>query len=99
MDVMCLLFLGYNRQHIPVCAKMIMSGLRKFLGIAKANMSVGIIKGAAVSAAFVAGVSLVSLLQAGDCQSFYSSYTLFFTVYHYHRSVPGSGAVCCPGLW
>ena len=57
------LFLGNNRQHWPVCAKTISSWVRKVLGVA---MSLGSVWGVAASAALVAGVSLVTILQAGD---------------------------------
>ena len=58
-------FLGDNRQHRPVCAKTISSWVRKVLYVAKAHMLPSYLWGAA-SAALVAGVSLVSILQAGD---------------------------------
>ena len=60
------LFLGNNRQHRPVCAKTISSGVRKVLCVAKAHMSPGSLWGVAASAAFAAGVSLVTILQVGD---------------------------------
>ena len=60
------LFLGNNRQHRPVCAKTISSWVRKMLCVAKAHMSPGSLWGAAASAALAAGVSLVTILQAGD---------------------------------
>ena len=60
------LFLGNNRQHQPVCAKTISSWVRKVLGVAKAHMSLGSLWGVAASAALAAGVSLVTILQAGD---------------------------------
>ena len=60
------LFLGNNRQHRPVCAKTISSWVRKVLGVAKAHMSLGSLQGVAASAALAAGVSLVTILQAGD---------------------------------
>ena len=60
------LFLGNNRQHRPVCAKTISSWVRKVLGVAKAHMSLGSLWGVATSAALAAGVSLVTILQAGD---------------------------------
>ena len=60
------LFLGNNRQHRPVCAKTISSWLRKVLGIAKAHMSLGSLQWVAASTALAAGVSLVTILQAGD---------------------------------
>ena len=65
MDLMCpLCFLGNNRQHMPICAKIISSWVRKFLNIAKANVSPGTPCRAAISAALVAGGSLVSILHA-----------------------------------
>ena len=57
------LFLGNNRQHRPVYAKTISSWVRKVLCVAKAHMSLGSLWGVA---ALAAGVSLVSILQAGD---------------------------------
>ena len=62
--VWLLIFLGNNRQHRPVCAKTISSWVRKVLCVAKAHMSPDSLLGA--SAALAAGVSLVSILQAGD---------------------------------
>ena len=68
------LFLGNNRQHWPVCAKTISSWVRKVLCVAKVHMSLGSLWRVATSAALAAGVSLVTILQAGDCgQSFYTS--------------------------
>ena len=66
-DVSCVTspFLGNNRQHQPVCAK-ISSWVRKVLCVAKAHMSLGSLQGVAASAALAAGVSLVTILQAGD---------------------------------
>ena len=55
---------------MPVCAKMISSWVRKVLGLAKASMSLGTLWGAVVSAAFAAGISLVSILQAGNWPEF-----------------------------
>ena len=60
------LFFGNNRQHQPVCAKTISSWVRKVLCVAKAHMSLGSLWGVAASAALAAGVSLVTILQAGD---------------------------------
>ena len=60
------LFLGNNRQHQPVCAKTISSWVRKVLCVAKAHMSLGSLRWVAASAALAAGVSLVTILQAGD---------------------------------
>ena len=50
----------------PACAKTISSLVRKFLCVDKTYMSLGSLWGAAASAALPAGVSLVSILQAGD---------------------------------
>ena len=57
-DGLCVtsLFLGNNRQHRPVCAKMISFWVRKVLCVAKAHMSQGSLWGTAASAALVAGV-------------------------------------------
>ena len=67
MDCVQLLsYLGNNRQHRPVCTKTISSWVRKVLCVAKAHTSPGSLQGAAASAALAAGVSLVSILQAGD---------------------------------
>ena len=63
------LFLGNNRQHRPVCAKTISSWVRKDLCVAKAHLSLVSFWGAVASSALVAGVSLVSILQAGDWAS------------------------------
>ena len=59
-------FLGNNRQHQPVCAKTISSWVWKVLSVAKAHISLGSLWGVAASAALAAGVSLVTILQAGD---------------------------------
>ena len=56
------LSLSNNRQHGPVCAKTISSWVRKFFVLVK-HMSPSSLWGAA---ALAAGVSLVSILQAGD---------------------------------
>ena len=64
---MCYLsILGNNRQHRPVCAKIISSWVREVICVAKAHMCLGSLQGAASSAALAAGVSLVSILQAGN---------------------------------
>ena len=60
------LFLGNNRQHCPVCPKTISSWVWKVLSVAKAHMSLGSVWGIAASATLAAGVSLVTILQAGD---------------------------------
>ena len=36
---MSFLFIGNNRQHMPVCAKMISSTIRKVKSVAEAHMS------------------------------------------------------------
>ena len=56
---MSCLFLGNNRQHIPLCAKIVFFFLciRKVLGIAKVYMSPGSFQGAAVSIAFAPDVN------------------------------------------
>ena len=56
-------FLGNKRQHMAVCDKIISSWVRKVLSMAKTHMSLGTVCGAAT---FVAGVSLLSILLAGD---------------------------------
>ena len=63
MDHLTSHFLGNNRQQRPVCAKTISSWVRKVLCVAKAHMYPGSVWGAA---SLVDGVSLVSILQAGD---------------------------------
>ena len=60
------LFLGNNRQHQPVCAKTISSWLWKVLCVAKGHMSLGSLWGVSASAALAAGVSLETILEAGD---------------------------------
>ena len=70
------LFWSDHRQQIPVCAK-ISSLVRIVLIIAKADTSLGTFKSVVASAAFVADVSLVSVLQASDWASFYPSYNFF----------------------
>ena len=49
----------------------------------------GTLEGAALSAAFVVGISMVSTLQRADWTSFYPSQTLFFNIHHYWRLAPG----------
>ena len=51
---------------MPVCAKVISSWVRMVLNIPKADVSLGTLRGAAASAALVAGASLMSILQLGD---------------------------------
>ena len=72
-------FLGNNRQHRPS------SWVRKVISVAKAHMSPGSLGGAAASAALVAGVSLVSILQAGDWASVSTlPRHCFFPFYYYY---------------
>ena len=67
MDHIWLLyFLGNNRQHWPISAETNSSWVRKVLCVAKAHMALCSLWGVATSAALAAGVSLVSILQAGD---------------------------------
>ena len=75
------LFLGNNRQHRPVCAKTISSWVRKVLCVAKAHMSLGSLWGVAASAALVAGVSLVTILQAGDSTRVSTPARHYFSTY------------------
>ena len=51
---------------MPVCSKMISSWTGTVLSIVKGHVSPAIIQGAVLVVVFVAGVSLVSMLQAGD---------------------------------
>ena len=75
------LFLGNNSQHQPVCAKTISSWVRKVLGVAKAHMSQGSLWGVAASAALAAGVSLVTILQAGDWTRVFMPARHYFSTY------------------
>ena len=81
MDLVCSLFVGNNRQHMSVCTKMFSSRVRKVLGIAKAHMSQGTSQGAATSATFEAGVSLVSILQAGGWARVSTTSRHFFSTF------------------
>ena len=58
--------MGNNGKHHPVCAKTISSWVSKVLCVAKAHMSLGFLQGVAASAALAPGVSLVTILQAGN---------------------------------
>ena len=75
------LFLGNNRQHRPVCAKTIPSWVRKVLCVAKAHMSLGSLWGGAASTALAAGVSLVTILQAGDWTRVSTPARYYFSTY------------------
>ena len=66
MNLIFTLFLGNNRKYRPVYTKTISSWVRNVLRIAKAHMSPSTLQCGAVSVALAAGVSLVSILQAGD---------------------------------
>ena len=77
MEHMQLLSLGNNRQHRPVCAKTISSWVRKVLCVARAHMSLG----AAASAALAAGISLVSILHAGDWAKVSTPARHYFSMY------------------
>ena len=74
------IFLGNNRQHWPVCAKTISSWVRKVLCVAKAYVS-GLLRGFAASAALAAGVSLVTILQAGDWARVSTPARYYFSTY------------------
>ena len=67
MDQRSTLFNDNKGQHTSACAKMISSWIRKVLSIAKEHVSPVAVWGVATSLALVAGVSLVSKLQVGDC--------------------------------
>ena len=71
------LFLGNNRQHWPVCAKTISSWVRKVLCVVKAHMSLGVTG----SAALAAGISMVSILHAGDWAQVSTSARNYFPTY------------------
>ena len=73
------LFLGDNRQHRSVCAKTISSWVRRVICVAKTHMPLGSLLGAAVTAALVASVSLVSMLQAGDWPEFLNQLETIFS--------------------
>ena len=75
------LFLGNSRQHQPVCAKTISSWVRKVLGVAQAHMSLGSLQGVAASAALAAGVSLLTILQAGDWTRVSTLARCYFSTY------------------
>ena len=68
----CSLLLSNNREHMPICAKTISSWVRK-VWVLHRQMSPSTPQGAILSVALVAGVSLVSILQAGGWVSFYPS--------------------------
>ena len=90
-------FLGNNRQHWSVCAKTISSWVWKFLSVAKAHMSLGSLWGVAASAALAAGVSLVTILQAGDWTRVSTPARHFLYLHNYYGSAPGLCAACHAG--
>ena len=75
------LFLCNNRQHRSVCAKTISSLVRKVLCVAKAHLPLGSLQGTAASAALVAGVSLVFILQEGDWANISTPARHYFSPY------------------
>ena len=75
------LFWGNNRWHRPFCAKTISSWVRKVLCVAKVHMSPGSLWGDAASAVLVAGVSLGSILKAGDWARVSMPARHYFTTY------------------
>ena len=74
---------------MPICAKTISFWVRKVLGIAKDYMFPSTFSGAVVLATLVAGVSLMSILQAGDWAKFLPSEILFFYLCDYYQLVLG----------
>ena len=91
------MFLGNNRHHMPVYAKMINTWVGTVLTIAKVHMSSGTLQGAVTSVVLVDGVSLASILQAGDWARDSTSARHFLNIYHYHRLAPGFSSTCCLG--
>ena len=75
------LFLGNNRQHWPVCPKTISFWVRKVFYVAKAHMSLGSLWGVGASTALAAGVSLVTILQAGDWTRVFTPARHYFSTY------------------
>ena len=60
-------------------------------------MSLDTLYGAAVSTAFAADISLVSILQEGHWPRLSTQARLFFSIGHYYRSAPGFYTAHCPG--
>ena len=78
MGLICILsFLGNNKQHVPTCTNMISAWVNKVLGVVQAHIAPSTLQGVAVLADFVAGISLMSILQADDWASLYSNQTTF----------------------
>ena len=75
------LFFGNNRLHIPVCDRMISSWARKVLSMAMACMSLCTLQGVAASAALMAGVSLMSIMPAGDLARISTPARHYFSTY------------------
>ena len=61
-----------------ICAETISSWVRKVHCVAKAELTLGSLQGTAASAALAAGVSLVSILQAGDWARVYTPASHYF---------------------
>ena len=59
-------------------------------------MCLGTLHDAVVSSAFVAGVFLVSILQAGDWARVSSPVSDYFNMHHYHRSATELCKASCP---
>ena len=91
------LFLGNNRQHMAMCAKMISSLVGKVLCNAKVHVSLGAVQGAIGSAALAAVVSLTPILQAGNWTRVSTPVTDYFFTHHYYRLAAGFSVRCCPG--
>ena len=75
------LFIGNNRQHIPVFEKMIFSWIPMVFSIAKVHMPFSNLWGMAVSAALAAGASLVSILESRDFARISTSARHYISIY------------------
>ena len=97
MDHVTSLFLGNSRQHWPVCAKTISSWVRKVLCVGKATYVTGDLSGGGLQLLQPsAGVSLVSILQAGDWAIVsIPARHYFLHLHYYYRSAPGLCTACC----
>ena len=99
LDGSCLtpLFWGNNRQHMLVCGKIISSSwVRKVLSTAK-SVVFGHSQDAMAPAALVAGVSLVTILQAGEGTEFLFPLGTIFK--HISLLQIGSRILCCMLSW
>ena len=74
-------FIGNNKQHMPVCMKIISSWASKVLSISKAYMFLGTLHDALSCTALAPGVSLVSILEAGDLARVSTTAKHYFLVY------------------